>query len=148
MSKLKFELPNSEVVDLARVSAAVLTKLLEDLPEKDRARVTMGNEDLILPRAAIELLRDILAGMSAGKVLSIVPKSAEVTTQQAADVLNVSRPYLVSLLERRELSYSKVGTHRRIKLEDLLQYKETMIAKSTKAMDDLVASSQELDMGY
>ena len=148
MSKLKFELPNSEVVDLARASAAALTRLLDGMPDKDRARVTMGNEDLILPRDAIELLREILAGMSAGKVLSIVPRSAEVTTQNAADILNVSRPYLISLLNDGVLPFSKVGTHRRIKLDDVLHYKEKLIEQSAIAMNELAVLSQDLDMDY
>lgn len=144
MSNRKFELPNSEEVDLARASAAALTRLLHSLPDKDRAQVKMGGEDLILPRAAIELLREILADMSAGKAVAIVSKSAEVTTQHAADFLNVSRPYLIGLLEQGELPYSKVGTHRRIKLEDLFEYKERLIAKSKAAMDELSALSQDL----
>lgn len=148
MASLKFELPDREAVDLARASAAALTRHLQVLPEMDRAQVKMGGEDLILPRAAIALLRDILADMSAGKAVAIVPKSVEVTTQQAADFLNVSRPYLIELLRDGHLPYSMVGTHRRIKFDDVMKYREQMIEKSTTAMDELVALSQELDMGY
>lgn len=143
-----FKLPDDETIDLARSSAAVLSRHLQKLPDERRALVKMGGEDLILPRAAVELLCDILSGMSAGKAISIVPKSAELTTQLAADFLNVSRPYLVGLLEQRRLPFIKVGTHRRVKLEDLMKYKEEMMAASKSAMDRIVELSQDLDMGY
>lgn len=146
MASIKYELPNTEAVDLARASAAALTRQLQNLPLSDRAQIKMGGEDLILPRGAIELLREILADMSAGKAVAIVPKSAEITTQQAADLLNVSRPYLISLLESNALPYSKVGTHRRVKLEDILKYKNEMIETSKAAMDELAELTRELNM--
>lgn len=144
----KYEIPNSDEVDLARASAAVLTKLLQDLPHDERASIRMGGQDLIVPRSAVELLRDILAGMSAGKSISIVPMAKELTTQQAADFLNVSRPYLIGLLERKELSFTLVGTHRRIRFDDLLDYRERMVASSKGAMDELIALSQDLRIGH
>ena len=70
------------------------------------------------------------------------------TTSEAADILMVSRPYVVKLLEQGEIAYHKVGTHRRIKASDLYDYKNRNDTKRRKAMDDLVASAQELDMGY
>ena len=70
------------------------------------------------------------------------------TTSEAADILMVSRPYVVKLLEQGEIVYHKVGTHRRIKASDLYDYKNRNDTKRRKAMDDLVASAQELDMGY
>lgn len=148
MTNRKFDLPNSEEVDLARASAALLTKLLQDLPDDHRANIRMGGKDLIVPRSAVELLRDILAGMSAGKSISIVPMAKELTTQQAADFLNVSRPYLIGLLEQGELNHTLVGTHRRIRFDDLLAYKEKMVNKSKAAMDELMKLSQELGIGY
>jgi excisionase family DNA binding protein len=148
MSNRKFDFPNSEDIDLARASAAVLTRLLQDLPDDHRANIKMGGQDLIVPRQAVELLKDILASMSAGKGISIVPSSSELTTQQAADFLNVSRPYLIGLLEQGAINYTQVGTHRRIRFDDLLAYKQQMVNKSKSAMDDLMALSQELGVGY
>lgn len=148
MKNRKYEVPNSEEVDLARASAALLTRLLHELPDDHRASIKMGDQDLIVPRSSIELLRDILAGMSAGKLISIVPVSMELTTQQAADFLNVSRPYLIGLLEQKELNYTMVGTHRRIRFDDLLEYKERMVANSKAAMDELMKLSQDLGIGY
>lgn len=148
MTNRKYELPSSEEVDLARASAASLTKLLQALPNDSRANIKMGGEDLIVPRQAIELLKDILANMSAGKVINIVPMAMELTTQQAADFLNVSRPYLIGLLEQGELNHTLVGTHRRIRFDDLLAYREKMVNKSKAAMDELMKLSQELGIGY
>lgn len=148
MSNRKFDLPNSEDIDLARASAAVLTKLLQDLPDDHRATIKMGGQDLIVPRYAVELLRDTLAGISAGKVINIVPMAKELTTQQAADFLNVSRPYLIGLLEQGAINYTQVGTHRRIRFDDLLVYRQKMVNKSKSAMDDLMKLSQELGIGF
>ena len=148
MSNRKFDFPNSEDIDLARASAAVLTRLLQDLPDDHRANIKMGGQDLIVPRQAVELLKDILASMSAGKGISIVPSSSELTTQQAADFLKDSRPYLIGLLEKGAINYTQVGTHRRIRFDDLLAYKQQMVNKSKSAMDDLMALSQELGVGY
>lgn len=148
MTNRKYEIPDSDEVDLARASAALLTKLLQDLPDDHRANIRMGGQDLIVPRSAVELLRDVLAGMSAGKSISIVPMAKELTTQQAADFLNVSRPYLIGLLEQGQLKYTMVGSHRRVRFDDLIEYKEKLTSKSKAAMDELVRLSQELDIGY
>src|SRR5690606_41195233 len=99
------ELPNQEATQLARASAAELSRLLSEQPHADRTSVRMDGHDMILPRQAISLLRDVLADMAQGNAVTIVPMHAEMTTQQAADILNVSRPYLVKLLEQGELSF-------------------------------------------
>ena len=142
------ELPDQEATQLARTSAAELSRLLREQPNADRASVKMDGHDMILPRQAISLLRDVLADMAQGNAVTIVPMHAEMTTQQAAGILNVSRPYLVKLLEQGELSFTKVGTHRRIRFEDLMKYKQKINQQSTQAMDELVEQAQELGLGY
>jgi excisionase family DNA binding protein len=142
------ELPDSKATALARTSARALSELLDRLPDADRARINMEGQDLIVPRQAVRLLRDILADMAQGKAVSIVPTNAELTTQQAANLLNVSRPYLIKLIESNTLPHTKVGTHRRIRFQDLVVYRQALKQQSTEAMDKLVHQAQANNMGY
>ena len=142
------KLPDPQATDLARESSAALAKLLKDHPEQDRARVRMDDTDLVLPRHALELLRNILTEMAQGNSVTIMPVHAEVTTQEAANLLNVSRPFLVGLLEKGEIPFRKVGSHRRVLLTDVLAYKEADAQQRKHALDELAKLSQEEDMGY
>src|SRR5699024_1799873 len=140
--------PDAQSASLARESSAALSRLLKNHPEQDRAHVRMDGEDLVLPRQAIELLRNLLTEMAQGNGVTIMPIHAELTTQDAANLLNVSRPHLVKLLESGELPYFKVGTHRRIALSDLVAYKSKRDEASEVAMQALVEQAQAEDMGY
>lgn len=111
-------------------------------------RVHAGGEEAIVPKEAFELLLEILGQMANGNAVTIVPVQAELTTQQAADFLNVSRPFLVQLLESNALPYRKVGTHRRVRFQDLLTYKQADEAKRKAALDQLAADAQANGMGY
>jgi excisionase family DNA binding protein len=86
--------------------------------------------------------------MAQGNAVTIVPIHAELTTQEAADLLNVSRPFLIKLIESQEIPCRKVGRHRRIRFADLMEYKQKTDTQRTQALDELVAQSQELNMGY
>ena len=103
-------------------------------------------ESLTVPRAAVELLARVLAHMAAGQGVSVVPSHAELTTQQAADMLNVSRPYLIGLLDRGEIGYRKVGTHRRILAESLLEYMREDDRKRRATADELTALGEEMGL--
>ncbi|WP_043739833.1 helix-turn-helix domain-containing protein [Thioalkalivibrio nitratireducens] len=141
-------LPDSESARLAHASAGELSRLLAAKPQADRAHIRMDGHDLVLPRQALTLLRDLLAEMAQGNAVTVVPTHAELTTQEAANLLNVSRPYLVKLLEEGRLPHTRVGTHRRVCYQDLLAYKQEQDQRSQAALDELARQAQELGLGY
>lgn len=101
-----------------------------------------------LPTSALRLLVDILAELAGGNAVKVVPVHAELTTQEAADMLNVSRPHLVKLLEDGVLPFHRTGKHRRVRFADLMQYKDARDRASEEAMAELARQAQESGMGY
>lgn len=105
---------------------------------------TGAENALILPRSVVNMVAFILAQAADGRGVSIVPSHAELTTQQVADLLNVSRPFVVSLLEAGEVPFRLVGTHRRIRYDDLKDYQRRSASRSRAAADELSDLGQEL----
>jgi excisionase family DNA binding protein len=101
-----------------------------------------------LPTSALRLLVDILGELADGNAVQVVPVHAELTTQEAADLLNVSRPHLVKLLEGGALPFHRTGKHRRIRFADLMAFKDQRDRDSEEALDELARQAQDLGMGY
>ena len=142
-------IPLAEDVAQAREAARTLGEVAEHL---DHALLQVGDAahrmHVVLPRAAVGLLHSILREMSQGRAVTLIPINAELTTQQAADLLNVSRPYLVGLLENGTIPYRKVGTRRRVLFDDLMNFKRREDEQRLDALAQLTREAQDLNLGY
>lgn len=96
-----------------------------------------------LPLALGQLVLDVLTHVARGEMVTFVPYGAELTTKEAADLLNVSRPFLVSMLEEGRIAFHKVGSHRRVRACDLLAFRNTRDAERAAALDELQRLGQE-----
>jgi excisionase family DNA binding protein len=105
-----------------------------------------GDDALVVPREAAVLLAKVLGFLARGEGVNVIPDTAELTTQQAAEFLNVSRPYLIKLLETGEIPFRLVGTHRRVRFRDLSEYKSRDDLDRRRAADELTQLSQELGL--
>lgn len=110
--------------------------------------VSKDSSPISIPSVAVSYLEQILEHMAKGQHVEIVSGSQTMTTQQAADFMNVSRPHVVKLMETGALPFTKVGKHRRIDFKDLDTYHTAQKKRARKALQKLADSAQELDMGY
>ena len=144
-------LPSAEDIALARESGRVLSTVLKTRAETQQIDFHDDQgavRTVSIPTSALRLLLDVLTEIGQANAASIIPIHAELTTQEPADVLNVSRPFLVQLLEKGDIPFHKIGTHRRVGYLDVFAYKNRIDAERRKALDELAAQSQELGMGY
>jgi excisionase family DNA binding protein len=139
--------PSEEERQMAAESSRLLAALIGSGKEA-KIRIIDDETDITVPVSAMRMLVDILAHMAEGEAMALIPQHAELTTQQAADFLNVSRPFFVKLLEEGRLDFHKVGSHRRVYFRDLVTYKEQSMDERRKALDELAKQAQELNMGY
>lgn len=141
--------PSKKEAEIARRSGQRLAQVAKGgkaltLQVRDQAHA----EPIELPAGAVRLLLAILEDMASGQAVALVPHNAELTTQQAAEVLNVSRPFVVKLIAEKKLPVRMVGSHRRIRFEDVMNYKAAVDTERRKALDELAAEAQELGLGY
>lgn len=144
-------LPSAKEVALARESGRALSAYLQTRADTQQIEIFDDKgaaHPVCVPVSALRLLVDVLTEIGEGNAVSIIPIHAELTTQEAADVLNVSRPFLVQLLERGEIPFHKIGTHRRVRYQDVIAYKERIDTDRNKALDALAEQAQALKMGY
>jgi excisionase family DNA binding protein len=143
--------PTAEDTQLSALSSHLLAQSLQTTGTSHHIKVVAqdgSEQDVVIPALAINLLVEILTQISQGNTVSIMPIQAELTTQEAANLLNISRPHLITLIDRGDLPCRKVGKHRRILCTDLVIYKQQKYQKRTAALDELSTLSQELNMGY
>lgn len=141
--------PSAQDAATARVSGQILSHYAQ----QNRAltlRVRDAGQDkpIELPAGAVALLMEILEAMASGRGVTIIPENAELTTVQAADVLNVSRPFLIKLLDEGAIPHRKVGKHRRVRMEDVMAFKAKIDSERESVLDELVRDAQEQGMGY
>jgi excisionase family DNA binding protein len=148
MANSKHEIiePGRSEVPIARKTGLALASRLQ----RDRSSLELRDagtgETLTLPPSAERALLQILEEMGRGRAIAITPVGAELSTQQAADILNVSRPYIAKLVDEGALPARKVGPHRRLLLSDVLAYKKTMYAEQARSMEELAALTSELGL--
>ncbi|MDM7325159.1 MAG: helix-turn-helix domain-containing protein [Thermus sp.] len=137
----------------------MVTPLLLNATEQEKIRallsalrpgegIFINDQALPLTPNLVQVLQTYLEPLARGEPVVVVPLEAQLTTQQAADLLGVSRPYLIRLLEEGRIPYQKVGTHRRIKARDLLEYKERRRKEGERILQKLAEEDQELGLGY
>lgn len=148
----KLQQPTEAQAKEAAVAARALAPLLA--PRKGGTRTLVvkpsgaSYEEIVVPRQAFELFVSILEQMSLGNAVTVVPIHAELTTQEAANLLNVSRPYLVRLLDSGMIPFHMVGTHRRVFAKDLRVFQKKDLAERAKAATELTEDAQKLGLGY
>jgi excisionase family DNA binding protein len=130
--------------DASRILATLSTRTELHLElQGDHERMNM-----VLPPNIVRVIQRVLTELAQGNAVTVMPISAELTTQEAADFLNVSRPFIVKQIEEKKIPHRKVGTHRRIRVQDLLDYKKAIDAARHQNLDDLTSEAQRLGLGY
>lgn len=135
------------IADEQETAAVVVIE--EYLAKKDvipALLVSPEGKQFPLPKPVYRVLTAVLREMAKGNAVAVVPVHHELTTQEAADLLNVSRPFLITLLGREEIPYHLVGTHRRIRFEDLMNYRQRRDEVRSAALTELAAESAKLDL--
>lgn len=145
MNKLEdIKRPTKEEQELAITSYDALAATLKQLKDENPEIEIEETKELIkVPLNALKLLAQVLKAMSEGNPISIVPVAAEMTTQAAADIIGCSRPHLVKLLEEGVIPFSKVGRHRRVRIEDVVAYKKQMKEKQRQALIEMMRTDED-----
>lgn len=150
MSAAKSVLPASPSDDDVRLAKRATSTLQRAIERSESVSLTVSRagseETLEIPEAAIDLLAEVLEELAKGHAVTVTPVDTEVSTQKAADLLNVSRPYLIELLEAGKIRFRKVGSHRRIRLSDVVEYRARMDAEADRAFAELAELSQRLGL--
>lgn len=148
MSHSDLFIPNEAESRAAEESCRRLSTIVNRESLSIRVESEGRDESIPIPASMYRLIQDLLVNLAQGNAITILPTHAELTTQQAADILNVSRPFVIQLIETNQIACRMVGTHRRVLFKDVLDFKIRNKQARIKILDELVAEAQELGMGY
>jgi excisionase family DNA binding protein len=140
--------PASPTVEDIRLAKTSSRRLAPFSNQPLSVRIDDTDEQIELPAVAVRLLVELLSTLAEGNAVALIPIHAELTTQKAADLLGVSRPFLIKQLEQEVIPFRRVGTHRRIAFSDLMKYKREIDSKREQTLNELTKQAQELNMGY
>ncbi|NUY57190.1 MULTISPECIES: helix-turn-helix domain-containing protein [Salinivibrio] len=144
-------LPSAEEITLAKLSSQALSAVIETNGEAQKIHVvdkSGQSHEVTIPSSALNMMIEVLTQLGHGNSVSITPIHAELTTQEGADMLNMSRPTFIKLLDANEIPYSRTGNRRKVAYADLMAYKNRLEEKRLAALAELSALDQEMDMGY
>lgn len=144
-------IPSAEEMALAKLSSQELAAVIESQGESQLLSLidSRGQKhEVTLPVSALKLMVEVLTQLGQGNSVNITPIQAELTTQEAADLLNMSRPTLIKLLDTGALPYSRTGNRRKVPFAAVLEYKQNLQEQRLSALNELSALDQELGMGY
>ncbi|MGH3404814.1 MAG: helix-turn-helix domain-containing protein [Streptosporangiaceae bacterium] len=147
--RLRILAPGDVDADIAGRTARRIRDYLASHPDEDPLEIHVegdDNEVLVVPRAGAAMLAQVMSLLESGEGVALVPSAAQLTTQQAADMLNVSRPYLIGLLESGQIEFTKVGRHRRVPFAALVEYKRHADQRARAAADEMSELGQELGL--
>ena len=151
MQTVELKPPSPEVAKQAKRALRILAALPRRTYRVMQVRLgddAKGAVSATVPREAFDLFLEILGQMANGNAVTVLPVHAELTTQQVADLLNVSRPYVIQLLDEGKIPSRKVGAHRRVRAEDVLACKLRDDARRKNVLDELAAEAQKHGLGY
>ncbi len=142
--------PTQEETNLAKESGRQLARILGMHANESTIKVQTidCDESITIPVAALRMLSDILNQMAQGNAVTLIPVHAEMTTQEAAALLNVSRPFVIQLLDAGTIPYHRTGTHRRIRFSDIMKYKKAIDSQRLQDLSELAKEAQDLNLGY
>ncbi len=151
MNRFQETLPSAEEASLAKLCSQELSAILETKADTQTFAISNpkgGVHSVNIPVSALRLLVDVLTELGEGNSVRLVPVHAELTTQETADLLNLSRPTLIRLLDEGALPYHRVGNRRKVKFSDLRAYQQKLEQDRLAALSELSALDQELGLGY
>lgn len=145
------KLPSAEEMALAKLGSQELSAVIEINGEAQRIIVVDKSgktHEVTIPTSALNMMIEMLTQLGQGNSVSITPIHAELTTQEGADMLNMSRPTFIKLLDSGDIPFSRTGNRRKVAYADLMSYKSCLEEKRLATLAELSALDQEMEMGY